>query len=63
MEGETFDRIIEALNDKQEQAMDKREQHETPGENGSKEMYFLGKDVGLARAKQVLRDELEVERE
>ncbi|AGM11561.1 hypothetical protein M199_gp105 [Halogranum tailed virus 1] len=64
MKGEDFDAIIARLNELQEEAIEEREEHEGPnGEPTSKGMYFLGKDVGIARAKAVLRERIDVERQ
>lgn len=59
MNGDDFDQLIAELNELQNEAMEQREEHNEI----SKEMYFLGKDVGIARAKQAIRELVEVERE
>lgn len=49
--------ILEQLNELQEEAQEKRESNEGPfGKQTNRSMYFLGKDVGIARAKKVIRE-------
>lgn len=62
MERNEFDALMDRVDEIQSDAMEQAENERGPsGEPTSKSMYFLGKDVGVARVKSVLRERIEVE--
>lgn len=52
MEQNEFDEIMAELNQLQDKAMDDRRKYDS----NEMEMYFSGKDIGLAQAKALLRE-------
>lgn len=60
MKESEFHDLMAALTETQEVAMDKQEAHSS---DQPKHMYYVGKDIGLAEAKNLLREHVEFDNE
>lgn len=62
MERDDFEALFERLDELQGEAMERREENTGPSDEPTpRSMYFTGKDTGIAEAKAVIRERIEVE--